>query len=142
MACASLMAGFAMNLSEAGTEHSLAHALGARHGLPHGLTVGLMLAESLDHDRRYVPELAERAADALGEPPAAERDGARAVRAVRRILADVELPTLAACGVGDDDLDGLTDVALAAWIPVEPGPWTRDDVRGAYVAALALGPSR
>ena len=29
MACASLMAGFAMNLSEAGTEHSLAHALGA-----------------------------------------------------------------------------------------------------------------
>lgn len=36
LACASLMAGLAMNLSEAGTDHSLGHAIGVRMGVPHG----------------------------------------------------------------------------------------------------------
>ena len=65
---ASLLAGLAMNISEAGSEHSLGHALGALHHLPHGLTIGLMLAESIEHDRQSVPEIFERVADALGEP--------------------------------------------------------------------------
>ncbi len=51
MACASLLAGFAMNLSEAGTDHSLGHALGVRHGVAHGLSVGVMLVEAMEHDR-------------------------------------------------------------------------------------------
>ena len=69
MACASLLAGFAMNLSEAGSDHSLGHALGVRHGTPHGLSVGVMLAEAMEHDRRAVPERFERIADALGAHP-------------------------------------------------------------------------
>jgi alcohol dehydrogenase len=138
MACASLLGGLAMNVSEAGTEHSLAHPLGALLHLPHGLTVGLMLAESMEHDRRYVPERMERIADALGEPDDGSRDGTRAVRSVQRVLAAIGLPTLRDVGVTEEHLDDLVDATLAAWIPVEPGPWTRADVRAAYGRALAL----
>jgi alcohol dehydrogenase len=134
--CASVMAGLAMNLSEAGTDHSLAHALGVRHGLAHGLSVGLVLAEALDHDRRYVPERCERIADALGEPPGGAAAGARAVRAVRRMLARVGCPALRDCGVADGDVEPLTELTLAGWIPIEPGPWTREDVAAAFRAAL------
>ena len=132
MACASLMAGLAMNLSEASSDHSLAHALGARHGLPHGLAVGLVLAEAMEHDRTARPEAFERVADALGAP----RPGA--VTAVRELLARIEFPTLAQCGVAGADLGPLADAALEAWIPVSPAPWTRADAHGAFRRALDL----
>jgi alcohol dehydrogenase class IV len=133
MACASLMAGLAMNLSEASSDHSLAHALGARHGLPHGLAVGLVLAEAMEHDRTARPDAFERVAEALG----ARRDGA--VSAVRDLLARIDFPTLAQCGVIEADLGLLADAALAAWIPVSPAPWTREDAYRAFRRALDLG---
>jgi len=138
MACASLLAGLAMNLSEAGTEHSLAHALGVVHGLPHGLAVGLVLAETMERDRVFVPARFERIADALGVAPAGAGDGARAVRGVRSLLAEVGFPTLSEVGVTDADVPELVDVTLDGWIPVEPGPWTRDDVAAAFRDALSV----
>ncbi len=137
MSCAALLAGLAMNVSEAGTEHSLAHPLGSRFRIPHGLSVGLMLAESIGHDRHYVPERFERVADAMGEPADGTRDGSRAVRAVRRLLAATRCPTLRECGVSEGDIESLVDCAQSGWVPVEPGPWGRDDISRAYLDALA-----
>jgi hypothetical protein len=39
-------------------------------------------------------------------------------------------------------IDELVDSALAFWPSTPPHDWTPDDVRGAYQAALALGPRR
>jgi choline dehydrogenase len=139
----SLMAGLAMNLSDCGADHALGHALGGRLGLPHGLAVGLVLAETLDVDRRARPEALDRVADALGEPSEGRGDGARAVRAVRRILAAIAFPTLASSGVSERDMEGLVPLALDDYcLTVSPYPWAAQDVRGAYAAALAIGPSR
>jgi len=138
MACAALLAGLAMNVSESGTEHSLAHPLGSIHHLPHGLTVGLVLAESMEHDRQYEPERFERIADVMGAPPSEVRDGSRAVRAVREFLAQVGCPTLVESGVDKADIDALVKCALEGWIPVEPGPWGADDVRLAYERAFSM----
>jgi alcohol dehydrogenase len=141
MACASLMAGLAMNISDCGSEHSLGQALGGRFGLPHGLTIGLVLAETMDRDRLAVPKLLERIGDALGEPADESGDGSRAVAAVRRLLAETEFPTLASVGVTEDDLSDLADAALADYfISVAPEPWTKDDVVTAYRVALAIDP--
>jgi choline dehydrogenase len=143
MACASLMAGLGMNISDCGAEHSLGQALGGRFGLPHGLTIGLVLAETMDRDRAHVPGQFERIADALGEPGDGTGDGSRAVRAVRRILAELDFPTLAAVGVGEADLDALTEGALADYfISVAPAPWSPAEVRAAYAQGLRLGASR
>ena len=140
MACASLLAGLAMNVSEVGTEHSLAHALGSIHALPHGLSVGLVLAASMEHDRRHVPERMERVADALGVPADATRDGSRAVRGIRDLLRDVAFPSAARLGLATANVVDLAAAALAGWIPVEPGPWTRDHVELAYRRSLLPSP--
>jgi choline dehydrogenase len=143
MACASLLAGLAMNISDCGSEHSLGQALGGEFGLPHGLTIGLVLAETMDRDRRYVPEQFERVADALDEPDDGSGDGSRAVRAVRRILTELEFETLASVGVREEQLPGLAEKALADYfISVAPSPWSADEVVDAYRAGLALGASR
>jgi alcohol dehydrogenase len=139
MMCASLMAGLTMNISDCGAEHSIAQALGGRFHLPHGLTIGFVLAETLDHDRRAVPELFERIADALGEPDDATGDGSRAVRGVRRVLAEIDFPTLRSVGIDERDLDELADSALDDYfISLGPEPWTKQDVVEAYRAALAI----
>jgi alcohol dehydrogenase len=139
MACASLLAGLAMNISDCAAEHSLGQALGGAFHLPHGLTIGLVLAETLDRERRHVPELLERVADAMDAPDDGSRDGSRAVAAVRRLLAELDFPVLADVGVTAADLDDLTERALADFfITQSPSPWAAAEVRAAFEAALAL----
>jgi choline dehydrogenase len=139
MSLASLLAGLAMNLSDCGADHALAHAAGALLGLPHGLAVGLFLAETLDVNRSACAERLERVADALGEPVGAVADGSRAVRAVRRLLAEAGLPTASAAGVRGEQLDALVPLALTDYcLTVNPRRWDETDVRRAYEDALAL----
>ncbi len=143
LALGSLMAGLAMNLSDCGADHALGHALGGLLGMAHGLSVGLVLAETLDVDRAACAEALERVADALGEPPGGVGDGARAVRAVRRLLAEIGFPTLAGVGVGIGDVDALVPLALDDYcLTQSPHAWSDADVRAAYAAALRVGSSR
>jgi len=143
MMCASMLAGLAMNISDCGSEHSLGQALGGALGLPHGLTIGLVLAETLDRDRRYAAAQLERAADALDEPDDGSGDGSRVVSAVHRILKQLDFETLESVGVHDDQLDSLADNALDDYfISLAPEPWSKDEVVAAYRAGLALGAKR
>jgi choline dehydrogenase len=143
MMCASLLGGLAMNISDCGSEHSIAQAIGGLLGLPHGLTIGLVLAETMDRDRRYAAGQFERVADALSEPHDGSGDGSRAVRAVRRILAELEFETLSAVGVREQHLDQLATQALDDYfISVAPAPWSHDEVVSTLRAGLALGESR
>jgi choline dehydrogenase len=65
------------------------------------------------------------------------------VRAVRRILTELEFETLASVGVREDQLPGLAEKALADYfISVAPSPWSTDEVVAAYRAGLALGATR
>ena len=140
MSCGSMMAGLAMNISDCTAEHSLGQAIGGIRHVPHGLTIGLVLAETLERERSHVPELLERVADAMSEPDDCSGDGSRAVRAVRRILAELEFPVLGSLGFVDADLDRLADLALADYfITMSPAPWTKDEVVGAFRSALAVG---
>jgi alcohol dehydrogenase len=139
MMCASMMAGLAMNISDCGSEHSIAQAIGGRFHLPHGLTIGLVLAETMDFDRRAVPARFERVADALGERDDGSGDGSRAVRAVQRILTEIGFPTLGSVGVTEEDVDALADAALEDYfITLAPAPWRKQDVVDCYQAALMI----
>jgi alcohol dehydrogenase len=138
MACGSMMAGLAMNISDCAAEHSLGQAIGGITGAPHGLTIGLVLAETLARERLHVPDRMERLADAWGLPADGTADGSRLVTAVRRLLADLQFPVLGDLGLGDGHLDRLTDLALSDYfITVAPQPWDRAEVRGAFASALA-----
>jgi alcohol dehydrogenase len=143
LSCASLTAGLAMNLADCAADHALGQALGSVKHLAHGLTVGLVLAETLELTRADCADRLERVADALGEPAAEAEtsDGSRAVRAVRRVLADLAFPTLRDVGVTEDDLPAL--VASAAGeqsynLDVDCHDWTLAEVEQAFRAALTL----
>ena len=141
LACASLTAGLAMNLSDCGADHALAQALGSVKHLPHGLTVGLVLAESLERTRADCADRLERVADALGEPADETVDGSRAVRAVGRILAATAFPTLREIGVTEDDIPALVECATGEQsynLEIDCHDWTLDDVEQTFRAALAL----
>jgi alcohol dehydrogenase len=141
MACASLTAGLAMNLSDCAADHALAQALGSVSHLPHGLTVGLVVAETLELSRADCADRLERVADALAEPPDGTADGSRAVRAVRRVLADVGFPTLAETGVTEDALPALVASATGEQsynLEIDCHAWDAAEVEQAFRAAFAL----
>ena len=139
MSCASTMAGLTMNISDCTAEHSLGQAIGGISHAPHGLTVGLVLVETLERERQHVPGQLERVADALGEPADGTSDGSRAVRAVARILRDLDFPVLSSLGITDADVERLTEAALDDYfITQSPAPWSPDEVRAAFGAALSL----
>jgi alcohol dehydrogenase class IV len=107
--------------------------------VPHGLTIGLVLAETLERERAHVPHQLERVADAMGEPDDGSGDGSRAVRAVRRILAELDFPVLSSLEFTEADLDPLADLALADYfITMSPEPWSKEEVVAAFTSALAL----
>lgn len=139
MACASLLGGLAMNISDAAAEHSLGQALGGAMHLPHGLTIGLVLAETLDRERVHAAGQLERVADALGVPDDGSHDGSRAVRGVREILFELDFPVMRDVGVTPDHIEDLANRALADFfISQSPSPWTREEVEHAFRTALAL----
>ena len=141
LSCASLTAGLAMNLSDCAADHALGQALGSVKHLPHGLTIGLVLAETLELTRADCADRLERVADALGEPDDGMADGSRAVRAVQRVLADVEFPTLREVGATEDDLPALVASATGEQsynLDVDCHDWTPAEVEHAFRAALAL----
>jgi alcohol dehydrogenase len=141
MACASLTAGLAMNLSDCAADHALAQALGSVGHLPHGLTVGLVVAETLELSRGDCADRLERVAEALGEPEDGTSDGSRAVRAVQRMLSDVGFPTLSGTGVGEASLSALVASATGEQsynLEIDCHAWSADEVEQAFRAALAL----
>lgn len=139
MACGSMMAGLTMNISDCTAEHALGQAIGGLKHVPHGLTIGLVLVETLERERQHVPEQLERVADAMGEPADGTSDGSRAIRAVRRVLAELDFPVLSSLGFTDSDVEQLADLALADYfITMSPSPWSKDEVMAAFRSALAL----
>jgi choline dehydrogenase len=141
MACGSLMAGLTMNIADCTAEHSLGQAIGGMFHAPHGLTIGVVLVQTLERERRVVPEQLERVADALGVPADGTADGSRAVRGVRNLLEELRFPVLRSIGVDESHVDALTDLAVNdPFLALSPKPWTAAEVRGAFVAALAEEP--
>ena len=139
MSCGSMMAGLAMNISDCTAEHSLGQAIGGVKHVPHGLTIGLVLAETLERERAYVPELLERVADAMGAPDDGSNDGSRAVRAVTQLLAELDFPVLGSLGFVEADLDQLADLALEDYfITMAPEPWSKAEVVTAFSSALGI----
>jgi len=139
MAAGSMMAGLTMNISDCTAEHSLGQAIGGLKHVPHGLTIGLVLAETLAREARVVPEKMERVADAMGVPDDGSKDGSRAVKAVSKILAELNFPVLSSLGFVEGDIDNLANIALEDFfITMAPKPWSKQEVVDAFMSALKL----
>ena len=139
MSAGSMMAGLTMNISDCTAEHSLGQAIGGLKHVPHGLTIGLVLVETLMREAKVVPEKMERIADAMGVADDGSKNGSRTVKAVSKILAELDFPVLSSLGFTESDLDKLSDLAMKDFfITQAPKPWSKEEVVTAYKSALAL----
>jgi alcohol dehydrogenase class IV len=139
MSAGAMMAGLTMNISDCTAEHSLGQAIGGLKHVPHGLTIGLVLVETLTREARVVPDKMERIADAMGVPADGSRDGSRTIKAVAKILAELDFPLLSSLGFTEGDIDNLADLALKDFfITQAPKPWSKAEVVAAYKSALSL----
>jgi len=81
----------------------------------------------------------ERIADAMGVANDGSKDGSRAVKAVAKILKELDFPVLSSLGFNEGDIDNLADLALKDFfITQAPKPWSKEEVVTAYKSALAL----
>jgi alcohol dehydrogenase len=110
MLLASLIAGIAFGNSDIAGVHCMAEALGGLYDTPHGVANAIMLPYVMAYN--YVANLTKFAqiAEALGEDVGgltAEEAARRSVEAVRRLNADLGIPSLKAIGAKEEDFDEL-----------------------------------
>ncbi len=88
------MANVACGNARLGLNHALTWPISSLFGVPHGLANGIMLPYTLEYTLSAAVGRFARLAAALGEPVDAppEQLAPRAVRAVKRLLADLEFP--------------------------------------------------
>jgi alcohol dehydrogenase len=117
MARASSQAGMAFNGAGLGAVHAISHQVGGTFGVPHGLANAILLPYVMEYNLPQVPEKLVDVAAALGEDvdrsKPARTEAEKAVRAVRRLAADVRIPeTLAETAAERDAIPQLAEQAM------------------------------
>jgi maleylacetate reductase len=115
------LAGAALSSATLGLHHKLCHTLGGSFGLPHAEVHAVILPHAAAYNAPAAPRALARAARAMG--------AASAPPAIFDLAASLGAPTsLAALGLGEDDLDRAAELATRSPYP-NPAPVTRDGVR-------------
>lgn len=116
MMMGSLLGGMVFGNSDIGAGHCLAHALGGMYNLHHGLLCGIILPHIMDYCLIAAPERFVKIAIAMGEKieNLSERDAAeKAIIAVRRLIKDINLPSLKELKVNLEDFTQISKIAAA-----------------------------
>lgn len=136
------IAGMAFSNSSVALVHGMSRPIGATFHVHHGLSNSVLLLEVMRYSAPGAPERFADIARAMGEPvdglsPMSRAD--RAVEAVARLLADVEMPRLGEIGIDRDAFDAartqMAEDALASGSPTNnPRQATADDIDRLYRA--------
>jgi len=110
MLLGSLIAGICFGNSDIAGVHCMAEALGGLYDTPHGIANAILLPYVMEYN--FVADIDKFAAiaKAMGEPTdsLSKRDAAgKSVEAVRKLNADLNIPTLREIGAKESDIDEL-----------------------------------
>lgn len=138
-----LQAGIAFGNSSVALVHGMARPIGAYFHVAHGASNAALLPEVMAFSLSGNPARYARIAAAMGEDTGSlsELDAAGlAVKAVGRLIQDIEVPSLPALGVDKTRLEELApamaDDAIASGSPGNnPRPATREEIVAIYRAA-------
>ena len=115
MCMAAMLGGMAYGKESAGAAHAMSQSAGGVIDVPHGDLTARLLGPVMEYNYMGEPQKFARIAQALGEDirglsvwQAAEK----AVGAVMRLTADVEIPTLQALGFTEDQIPMLAQIAF------------------------------
>lgn len=128
---ASAMAAAAFNCSDLGAVHCMSETVGGFYNIHHGLANAILLAPVMAFNEPAVPGKYAEIARALGHP------GESAAEAVRRLVEALEIPSLTAVGVHEEDLAALAQrAAHHACVPGNPRPIVENDFLHLFREAL------
>jgi alcohol dehydrogenase class IV len=147
MALCSLLGGMALANAKLGAVHGLAGVIGGTAGMPHGMACAAVLAPVVEANVRALrsepPDRADRdpldrykeAARLLtGNPTASVEDG---LAWIRETLTLLNVPGLAAFGLGPQDAGGIAAKALtSSSMQGNPVPLSREDLEAVLLQAL------
>jgi choline dehydrogenase len=115
MSQAAMLGGLAYGAESAGAAHAMSQSAGGLYpAIPHGPFTARLLGPVMEYNFKGEPEKFARIAQGLGEDirglslwQAAEK----AVEAVMRLTEDVEIPTLQALGLKEEEIPMLAEIA-------------------------------
>jgi choline dehydrogenase len=114
MSMAAMLGALAYGTESAGAAHAMSQSAGGVYDVPHGALTARLLGPVMEYNYMGEPQKFARIALALGEDTrgltvwqAAEK----AVEAVYRLTADVEIPTLQELGFREDEIPMLAEIA-------------------------------
>ncbi len=126
MSVAALMAGLSFGNAGLSAGHAAAHAYGMKHGISHGVSCAIALPYVMEYNLPVCREKFALIASVLGEETTGleVKDAAtRAIVAVRRLIADLELPAnLRSMNVPERDIEKLAEDMLRSERMIERQP--------------------
>ena len=142
MALGQYMTGMAFSNVGLGVVHGMAHPLSAFYDTPHGVANAVLLPYVMEFNAPCTGEKFREIARAMGvkgvDDMSQEEYRRAAVDAVRQLSIDVGIPqTLREIGVKEEDLDALSDAAMAdVCTGGNPRPCTKELVYEVYKTAF------
>jgi choline dehydrogenase len=114
MSMAAMLGALAYGTESAGAAHAMSQSAGGVHDVPHGALTARLLGPVMEYNYMGEPQKFARIAQALGEDTrglSVWQAAEKAVEAVYRLTADVEIPTLQDLGFHEDEIPMLAEIA-------------------------------
>ena len=115
MSMAAMLGALAYGTESAGAAHAMSQSAGGVHDVPHGALTARLLGPVMEHNYMGEPQKFARIAQALGEDTrglSVWQAAEKAVEAVYRLSADLDIPSLHALGFREDEIPLLADIAF------------------------------
>ena len=140
MALGQYIAGMGFSNVGLGLVHSMAHPLGALYDTPHGVANAIILPTVMEYNAPYTGEKYRDIAKAMGvDTEGMTQDEYRkaACEAVRKLASDVGIPADLKEIVEEEDLDFLSESALAdACCPGNPRDTSVEEIKALYKSLI------
>lgn len=141
MALAQYITGMGFSNCGLGIVHSMAHGLGAVYNTPHGVANAIILPTVMEYNAEYTGEKLRDVAIAMGVKDVDkmnEREYRQAaIKAVKQLSKDVGIPENLKEIVKHEDVDFLTESAMAdACTPGNPRTPTFDEIKKLYLSLM------
>jgi choline dehydrogenase len=115
MSQAAMLGALAYGKESAGAAHAMSQSAGGVHDVPHGALTARVLGPVMEYNYLGEPQKFARIAQALGEDTrglSVWQGAEKAVEAVYRLTADVEIPTLQQLGFAESEIPALAEIAF------------------------------
>lgn len=141
MALGQYVAGMGFSNVGLGIVHSMAHTLGAKYDTPHGIANAIILPTVMEFNAAETGEKYREIARAMGvegvDDMSQEEYRKAAVDAVKQLSADVGIPADLKAIVNEEDLDFLSESAMAdACCPGNPRTPTLEEIKALFQSLL------